>query len=434
MLGYLIYLLPILLIVGIIAGLGRVFGRSRKILSPAESEEAFDQLQKEVNKWKEEGIIDEGQASRIIGRYLPYREEKKTIKGWSKIVRIFSIFGAVLIGIGVILLIASNWGKTPPWVNTLILILFTIGIYFAGWWLKFEKKTHPKIGTALIFLGSLLFGANLILISQIYHIRIEYSNLILVWALAILPLTYFTRSSLILGLSSILTFSWGIFSLFSQERFYSQFIGFPLAYYFSLFLILGVIVPLAYLFRSRAVQSINVVETITWLGVISSMLWFKESSNPVVDFCLFLLLIGVLIFVLGEVQSKSEKYRSFGEIYYTFGLLLIFLTSFILTFPQVYQLSYHGGEGQSPFMALLFNLILFGEICGAVYFGIQKRKEYFVNLGTIFFGLLILARYFSLSWSMGARAFSFIIGGILLIAGSYLIDKMRRKLIQRIKK
>jgi len=431
MLGYLIYLLPILLIVGIIAGIGRVFGRSRKIPSPAESEEAFAQLQKEVNKWKEEEIIDESQASRIIGRYLPYREERKTIKGWSKIVRIFSIFGAVLIGIGVILFIASNWGETPPWVNTLILILFTIGIYFVGWRLKFEKKTHPKIGTALIFLGSLLFGANLILISQIYHIRIEYSNLILVWALAILPLAYFTRSSLILGLSSVLTFSWGIFSLFSQERFYyfSQAITFPLAYYLSLFLILGIIVPLAYRFKSRAVQSINVIETITWLGVIASMLWFAKSDNPVVDFCLFLLLIGVIIFALGEIQSKSETYRSFGEIYYTFGLLLIFLTSFILTFPQVHQ----NGESQIPFLAILFNILLFGEICGAVYLGIQKRKEYFVNMGTVFFGLLILARYFSLSWSLGARAFAFILGGILLILGSYFIDKMRRKLIQKIR-
>lgn len=432
---FLFYLIPIIVIIAIVGIVGIIFTvvRTRKIPSPEESDEAFLQLQKEVRKWQEEGIIEEAQAEKIIARYLPYREERKAVRGWRKIIRIFSILGAILIGIGIILFIAANWGKTPPWFTTTALILTTIGVYFAGWWLGYEKKTHPLIGQALIFLGSLFFGADLILISQIYHIRIEYFNLILVWALAILPLAYLTKSSPILGLSSLLAFGWGIFSMFREEiDFYPLEVGFPIQYYLSFLLISGIIIPLTYRLKSIKIQVLNITEIIVWLGIIASLDWFKKSLNITVDLSFLFLAIGGLIFLLGEGHSKYDKYKAFKNIYYSFGLLLIFLTSFILTFPQIYESRYYGYEPQTPFMAVLFNFILFGEICGVIHLGIRKREEYFVNLAILFFVLLVFARYFSLTWELEERALVFIIGGILLIAGSYFIEKLRRKLLEQI--
>lgn len=426
--NYLIFI-PIILIIVIGAVVGAVFRVTRKkIPSPQESEESFLFLQKEVKKWQKEGIIEESQAQKIIERYLPFREERKALKAQTRLIRIFSFFGTILIGIGIILFIAANWGTLPPWVTTSLLILATIGIYFSGWWLKYERKNHPLIGAALIFLGSLLFGADLILISQLYHIRIEYSNLILVWALAILPLAYFAKSSPVLGLSSILTLSWGIFSFYSERTMWVRETYFPPQYYLSLLLILGIIAPLSYRLRSIKVQNLNVAEILVWLGIIASLNWFKESSNIAVDISFFFLVIGGLIFLLGEGHSRFEKYKAFQNIYFSFGLWLIFLFSYILTFPQVYEIGRRG----TPFMAVLFNFILFGEICGAIYLGITRKTEYFVNLATLFFGLLVFVRYFSLTWTLGARASVFILGGIILIIGSYFIDKARRKILARI--
>jgi len=425
-LGYLIYLVPLLLI-GCVVGV--IFAvRRRKVFSPEESEETFLLLQKEVKKWQEEGIIEEEQAKRIIGRYLSFREERKAIRAEARLVKIFSIFGTILVGIGVILLIATNWGKLPPFFNTSLLILATLATYYIGWQLKYERKTHLKVGDALIFLGSLLFGASLILICQIYHIRIEYSNLILVWALAILPLAYFTKSSPILALGSILTFAWGIFSFYTERELFFREIQIPIQYYLSFLFILGAIVPLTYKLKSIKVQALNMAEILAWLGIIATLDWFKESENIFVSFCLFFLMMGGLLFFLGEIHSKWKERRYFKEIYYYFGLILVFLTSFILSFPQVYLVY----AKEVPFEAVFFNFILFGEICGAIYLGIRRREEYFVNLATLFFGLLVFARYFSLTWTLEDRAFVFIFGGILLIVGSYFIDKMRRKLLEKI--
>jgi uncharacterized membrane protein len=424
------FLTPLLIIFLIIGAIAIIFAyRKGKVLSPEESEETFNFLKREIEKWQKEGLIQESQAQKIIGKYLAFREEKKIVTTQAKIVKIFSIFGAILIGIGVILYIGANWGKLPSWLVTILLLLATLGVYFEGWWLKYKKKTHPKIGEALIFLGSLLFGANLILNTQLYHIRIEYSNLILVWALAILPIAYLDKSSLILALSSILTLSWGIFSFYSlQEERFSREFYFPPQYYLSLFFILAMIVPLAYKLKSIKVQSLNLTEIFIWLGFKATLDWFKEGENIMVSLCYFFLLIGVLTFFLGEIHRHWKKYLNFKEIYYRFGLIMILLTSFILTFPQIYEI----GWRKTSFEAVFFNFVLFAEICGAIYFGIQKREEFYVNLATLFFALLIFARYFSLTWTLQARAFIFILGGILLILGSYWIDKMRRKILEKI--
>lgn len=427
---YFFFVLPVAIIGGIVA-LVFTIRHYKKIPSPEESEKAFSQLKKEIEKWRAEGIIEESQAEKIVGRYLAFGGKREAIKR-GKLIKILSTFGAILTGIGVILLIAANWRKIPAFLNAAILMMATVGVYFAGWRFKYEKKTHPKLGEALIFLGAILFGAGLILISQLYHIRIEFSNLILVWALGVLPLAYFTRSSSILALASALTFAWGleIFSLplsfFGRSRVIEIS---SVQYYGSLAIILGLIVPLAYRLKSLRVQKLNLVEILAWCGFFVFGRWLVNSSDPFVNLSLLFLALGVLIFILGEVHSRFEKYREFKNVYYSLGLTVVFLTSLILTFPYLYETARYG---ETPFMAILFNFILFGEILGAIYLGIRKEEIGFVNKGIVFFGILIFARYFSLTWSLGSRAILFIIGGVLLIGVSYFLGKIRKKLVEKI--
>ena len=423
---YFFFIVPLAIIGGVVV---LVFSirHYRKIPSPEESEEALFQLKKEIEKWRAEGIIEESQAERILGRYLAFKEKREEIKR-RKLIKILSTFGAILAGIGVILLIAANWKKIPAFLNAAILIGATAGVYFGGWWFKYEKKSHPKLGGALILLGAILFGASLILISQLYHIRIEFSNLLLVWALGVLPLGWLTRSSVVLALASGLTFGWGFFSVTGGGTRFFDFIIVRPPVYLSFILLLGLFVPLSYYLKFLRIQKLNIIELLVLTGIMMVALT-RKSSNPLVDFTLLFLALGAFIFILGEIHSRFEKYREFKNVYYSIGLLLVFITSLILTFPQFHEFS----RGKSPLMPILFNFVLFGEICGAIYLGIKKEEESFINKGIVFFGILIFARYFSLSWSLGTRAFVFIIGGILLIGISYVLGKIRKKIIQKMK-
>lgn len=425
---------PLLIIGGIVAVVLSI-KHYKKIPSPEESEKVFWRFKKEIDKLKTEGFISQDQAERIIEKYQALAG-KREAKRRQRMVMLFSTFGSILIGLGVILLIAANWSKMPPFVATCILILATFGVYFAAWWFKYKKRSHPKIGEALIFLGSLLFGASLILIAQLYHIRIEYSNLILVWALALLPLVYFTKSSLTLALSSLLIIAWGNFSLAgSLSGFSRDSISFPWQYYCSLVFLLVLAVPLAYRLKSPGVQALNLVEIMSWFGPIASLKWFKGSENIVLDICLLFLAMGIGIFLLGELHSRLAKYQNFRSAYYPLGLLVTFTTCFILTFPQVYNITRAYGAGRisnTSFMPVFFNFVLFGAICGAIYLGIRKEENSFVNMAVFFFALLVFARYFSVSWSLSTRSFIFMAGGVLLIAGAYFIDMSRKKLLKQV--
>ncbi len=144
-------------------------------------------LEKEAKRWLEEGIIDPQQRDRILQRYqLMRRAEEKA--GPAKLITTVSILGSLLVGIGIILFIASNWALIPRWAKLLLIFTSMLGSYGLGFYFRFEKRTYPRVGASLILLGSLIFGAGIFLIAQIFHIKAHEPNGLLLWAAGVLPL------------------------------------------------------------------------------------------------------------------------------------------------------------------------------------------------------------------------------------------------------
>ncbi|MEK7627377.1 MAG: DUF2157 domain-containing protein [Patescibacteria group bacterium] len=97
-----------------------------------------------------------------------------------KTIRIIVIFGAILIGAGIFSFIAANWQGLGRVEKIAILIFAMLGFYAGGWFLK-EKKHYEKTGGALIFLGSLVYGASVFLIAQMFHIRENWPDGFILW-------------------------------------------------------------------------------------------------------------------------------------------------------------------------------------------------------------------------------------------------------------
>jgi uncharacterized membrane protein len=143
-------------------------------------------------------------------------------------------------------------------------------------------------------------------------------------------------------------------------------------------------------------------------------------------------MVGLIVFVLGYFHEKLKDYfkgyEGFELPYLKIGTLLLLFSSYLLTFPQVYY------EKENSSLPFLFNIVVLGEICALIYFGLMEKNEFFINTSLFFFALLVLARYFSITWELEERAFAFILGGILLLGGSYLLRELREKLIEKIGK
>jgi uncharacterized membrane protein len=110
-----------------------------------------------------------------------------------KTVRIILTVAAVLIGAGIFSFIASNWQVMTPAVKISSILLSMVSSYAFGWYFR-SKPGFSGTGNALIFLGSLIYGAGIFLVAQIYHIRANWPDGFILWMLGVQVMAYAIHS------------------------------------------------------------------------------------------------------------------------------------------------------------------------------------------------------------------------------------------------
>lgn len=145
-------------------------------------------LMRELKSWSDEGLIDSVTASRIAARYA--HQEMKSV-AWSRI--ILGSLGALLVGLGVIALLAANWDAISRPVRTAISfmpLVLCVAAYVAG--LVKGWNTRGFLEPLAIFWG-LSIGAGISLIAQTYHISGDPESFVLSWTLLLIPILYATQ-------------------------------------------------------------------------------------------------------------------------------------------------------------------------------------------------------------------------------------------------
>lgn len=109
---------------------------------------------------------------------------------------IFSILGALLVGSGIILILAKNWSSLSVTLQTVLAFLPLIAAQVLVVYMykkdKFNRRWEE--GTGLFYSITLL--SCIALIGQIYHLPGEFSNYLLLCSLMILPLCYICKSKM----------------------------------------------------------------------------------------------------------------------------------------------------------------------------------------------------------------------------------------------
>jgi len=137
---------------------------------------------------------------------------------------IMVIIGAILIGAGVFSLIASNWQDMPRTVKVLIIIIAMLAAYAAGWILK-EKYQYSKTGGALFLLGTIIYGAGIFLVAQMFNIRANWPDGFILWMLGVMFMAFALDSFFLfylaipLGVIAIVGHPCNIFGFAGYDRF-----------------------------------------------------------------------------------------------------------------------------------------------------------------------------------------------------------------------
>jgi len=171
------------------------------------SEEHIDEkflprLKKEVRSWVTAGIIGEAVRNQILAQYGDLYQAEIKNQRQARLSYIISIFGAILVGAGVLLYIGANWDYLPKGIKLLIIFSSIAFAYGIGMWLR--MRSYERIGLVVLFLGSLFYGAGIALIAQIYNIQAQSGGLFLLWGSGVFLSGWALSSTLFLCFSSIL--------------------------------------------------------------------------------------------------------------------------------------------------------------------------------------------------------------------------------------
>ena len=272
-------------------------------------------LRDEINLWVIEGIIGPDQGTALKLRYPAPAEGT----AWGRI--IFFSIGAILFGLGVILIFAYNWEKMHKFVKLAVIFAALIGAHGAGYWLKRPQSQFQTAGEGLHLLGTMLFGAGIWLIAQVYHIEEHYPNAFLIWGSGALALSWSLPSIAHAILAAILLVLWNCFEVFDFKD----------PHLISPFLILGGIMPLAWLRRSRVLTAVCLIGFL--LTLFASVSTLEGDLTALVIFFNACMLIAASL-----VVRQRNLFPEIGPVFSFIGFFIYLGILFILSF-------FHRGKG-----------------------------------------------------------------------------------------
>jgi uncharacterized membrane protein len=165
-------------------------------------------LYDELPRLVQAGVVSADTADRLRQYYGPVTTRQRR----SLALIICSILGALLIGSGIILLVAHNWQTfSRPTRTVLSFLPLILGQLVSAWTLLYRRQSVPWREGAAVFLIMGL-GAALALVSQTYHIPGNLASFLLVWSLLSLPLAYLMAASLPAALVLIGLTGWAAYA------------------------------------------------------------------------------------------------------------------------------------------------------------------------------------------------------------------------------
>lgn len=145
-------------------------------------------LVEQLPEWEREGLVTPEAAQTLRGRYRvePRPEFAQMIVG---------AMGALLIGVGLIAVLAYNWDEFPRPVR-LLLALGPLAATQAmsGLVLRKGQAARPWLRETAPLLQTLAVGAAMAIVSQIYNIQGEWTDLAFWWCVVAVPLAWVFQS------------------------------------------------------------------------------------------------------------------------------------------------------------------------------------------------------------------------------------------------
>ena len=418
-------------------------------------------LARQIPDWIDGGLITDAQGQALRERY-PLGD------GLSLGRLLLTGLGAIMIGLGVILLFAYNWSEMGKLSKLAVIFGALLGAHAAALYTREHKQV---LSESLFALGTMLMGAGIFLVGQIYHFDSHYPNALLIWTLGALVLAWSLPSLTQAFMAVALVILWHV----------TEVIDFNFANHAGSLLILFGLFPLLWRLRSPLLARFVSVAVFLALGLTTAM------TDEGLVLPSLLLTAAALIGLERLAGETGEAWRREMAAELTKpALLVLFGVIYLLTFselvPDLLHIHWHDSltplyfwapllAGQAIFFRLLLqrrldsllwlaqggvllallptiltpllepstlsetvepivwigsNLLLLAVSLWLMIGGARRGERNPMLKGSLLFAMLAAARYTDLFDSLLARAVVFLLVGIALFAVNHFYQRNKR--------
>ncbi len=413
-----------------------------------------------------EGVIDEGTADRV-------REHYETSGPNHSAPTIFAVLGSTFIGLGVLLLIAHNWDELTRGSRAALSIGLLVLAQTIGAITLFRRRTAESVGASEASAVAIVFAvmASIALISQTYHFTGNLDDFLFTCLCLCLPLPYLTASRLAAALYLIGALAWLIAARSGSVA--------QSGSAYALFVV--ALLPFLWMcarsqkasFRDHALAVVAAI-TIPLGGLISLEFWQDRFALPVVA------ALASAAFASAIQHTRSSRSNAFTPIAGLLGGIVICALTFAFSYGEPWEELAEGARKASMGLPVLatsgigilcavysvrvgLRCLSTGEISQAVFLaiapillvaqelllasgssviptlllnvyvltlgirlmieGIRDGELCKANLGLVFVGGLIIARFSDMHWSFTVRGMAFIVLGVAFLLLNLRIRK-----------
>jgi uncharacterized membrane protein len=382
----------------------------------------MDATERYLARWQSAGLLDEATAAAIRS----YEREQVRPGGRQWQVLLALILGAILLGAGVLLFVAAHWGTLSP-LSRMCLVLLML-IFFHGLGIL-ARERFAGFATAMHALGTISAGAAIALVGQIFNMQEHWPSAVLLWALCAAAGWWLLRDQFQQTLTILLVPAW-IFSEWidradaytGAETYFARMAAVVAALYLAAFLHSRRRALAGILFGFGAVLlpiSIGILVQGWQSASYSRQPWgFIPLSYRVAAFGVMLAVI-----VAGIILERQSSVP----------MLVVACVATILPWAQTTiteDLTGHNWKHSGP--SLLAYAIVAAASVFLVWWGVHTSAKNLVNYGVIAFAATVMWFYFSSVMDKLGRSLGLIMLGVLFLAGGWLLERTRRKLISNL--
>lgn len=340
----------------------------------------YNFLKRELDKFSSDNIITNEQKNQMMASYD---------EGYGfSFIKVLLTIGSILIGLGFLLFIASNWDV----INTFWKMFIIIGSFTASMVVSYlNEEKHPYRADAFLYLSILIYGASIFLIDQIYNINIEPYNSFLIWAIGALLLSSIYKDIILFTFAHFLVF------IFISAGF-DDFIVIQ-----GLIMIAALVLGNIY-FGHKKILTLSTV-------IVSEMflIYLLDFINLDAIFSV------IVMFGVGMAMFYTEHKYNYPIVKFM-GIVTFGVSGFMMTFKDLWEEYWvidNGSYLAIPF-AIMFVIYLLTLV---------SRKQV---IPLIIIAALILRYYFDTFYDYMPRSLFFVLGGVMIMGMGYYIERYRK--------